>query len=356
MVQFVTYHLFPTLFLTDDVEGDEEAQIEEQFERLAVIARAAPFSSLPLLSQRLEECMGHVASATQNGSDTTAPFEILCWLLQVAAFVLADDGAGEDPLPPVALSAALEHDTNTSPNPVATLSFSLLNVASACLGLVNLPQGPPSPRLMEILVVVLGRWADTYLLAEEGIVPALDASFGASGEGPHIANALVNFASACLNHFAGESQLHKVRGVGVVFVASAAAYMPLHRYSLTISPCPPRRKRAVVFSALWFADRQAVWCCSVRVRGTRCAPPSLQAACPSEPMRSVTWPASSAPRPLARPNLQPPQHTWAACCRRRRRRWRRWRAKRKRSCSAQRLSIAWSGSWRCCGEASWARS
>lgn len=168
-----------------------------------------------MVSRSRHPIPAHDTALRRTGGDPSVPLELLCWLLEMCGAVLADDGAGEDPLPPVALAAALE--AGLEPNaagvdPVVQLSSTLLQVATACLELTTSHPGSISPRLMEVLVATLGRWADTYLMAEEGIVPSLDVQYGTQGGGPGVADLLVRMALAAIQHFPGEARLHKVGG------------------------------------------------------------------------------------------------------------------------------------------------
>ena len=65
---------------------------------------------------------------THLGGDPSEMLEQLCWLLRLAAHSLADCGAGETPLVPLALQAALEAG---GPHAEA--------VGALCQGLLELP-------------------------------------------------------------------------------------------------------------------------------------------------------------------------------------------------------------------------
>jgi len=53
-----------------------------------------------------------------------------------------------------------------------------------------------------------GRWADTYLLSEEDLSPAMSQAFGPAGNGPAVLAALVQVAGTLLGGQAGEVELH----------------------------------------------------------------------------------------------------------------------------------------------------
>ena len=51
---------------------------------------------------------------------------------------------------------------------------------------------------MEAAVWAVARWADTYLLSEEDLSPAMAQAFGAAGNGPSVLAALVQLAGISL--------------------------------------------------------------------------------------------------------------------------------------------------------------
>ena len=61
---------------------------------------------------------------------------------------------------------------------------------------------------MEAAVWAIGRWADTYLLSEEELSPAMSQAFGPAGNGPSVLAALVQVAGTLLGGQAGEVELH----------------------------------------------------------------------------------------------------------------------------------------------------
>ncbi len=61
---------------------------------------------------------------------------------------------------------------------------------------------------MEAAVWAIGRWADTYLLSEEDLSPAMSQAFGPAGNGPAVLAALVQVAGTLLGGQAGEVELH----------------------------------------------------------------------------------------------------------------------------------------------------
>lgn len=66
-----------------------------------------------------------------------------------------------------------------------------------------------SRRLLEVCVGALARWVDTYLLPEEPLPDALEASLGAAGAAPAIQDACVQIVAACLSLYPGEAELHR---------------------------------------------------------------------------------------------------------------------------------------------------
>ena len=61
---------------------------------------------------------------------------------------------------------------------------------------------------MEAAVWAVGRWADTYLLSEEELSPAMAQAFGPAGNGPSLLAALVQVAGTLLGGQPGEVELH----------------------------------------------------------------------------------------------------------------------------------------------------
>lgn len=62
--------------------------------------------------------------------------------------------------------------------------------------------------MLEAAVWAIGRWADTYLLSEEDLSPAMSQAFGPAGNGPAVLTALVQVAGTLLGGQAGEVELH----------------------------------------------------------------------------------------------------------------------------------------------------
>lgn len=62
------------------------------------------------------------------------PLEELCWLLRMAAHVVADSGEGETPLAPVSVAtAAASADAAERADPLEAVSHALLAVGGLCL-------------------------------------------------------------------------------------------------------------------------------------------------------------------------------------------------------------------------------
>lgn len=74
------------------------------------------------------------------------PLEQLCWLTSMCAHVLADDGDGETPLPPLPVVQACEAEAAAAggADPAERLSSGLLALGSHCLA--NAGQAAASPR------------------------------------------------------------------------------------------------------------------------------------------------------------------------------------------------------------------
>lgn len=184
----------------DDIEGGESV-LEEWISRIGDVGRAAAPQSLPLLAKHVEEAIGRVSFHMSSGQDPTEALEHLCFLIEVSSIVLADAGEGETPLLP---SAILEACTSAaamgSPDPAEGLSRSLLTLTEACI------QQVMSPRLMEVLVTATARWADTYLILDNGAPPALVQAYGDGA----VSQSLAQLAFVALTKFPGETNLHKL--------------------------------------------------------------------------------------------------------------------------------------------------
>jgi hypothetical protein len=185
----------------EDIEGGESV-LEEWISRIGDVGRAAAPQSLHLLTKHVEGAVGQVSYHMSSGQDPTEALEHLCFLIEVSSIVLADAGEGETPLLP---SAILEACTSAaamgSPDPAEGLSRSLLTLTKACI------QQVMSPRLMEVLVTAMARWADTYLIMDNGAPPALIQAYG---DGAAVSQSLAQLAFVALTKFPGETNLHKL--------------------------------------------------------------------------------------------------------------------------------------------------
>ncbi|KAL4443390.1 hypothetical protein ABPG75_011127 [Micractinium tetrahymenae] len=224
----------------EEVEGGESLQSEEWLAKVAALGRASASLSLPLLAERLQGCLAALQRCLQSGGDPSVPLEQLCWLTSMCAHVLADDGDGETPLPPLPILQACEAAAAGGAgggDPAERLSSGLLALGSHCLS--NAGQVAASPRLMEVAAASLARWADTYLMLEEGGSPALQAAFGAgSAGGVQAAQMLVSLVVCVLTSYPGERALHDVvcarllsallrRGAGRAALVEAPAWHAL---------------------------------------------------------------------------------------------------------------------------------
>ena len=67
------------------------------------------------------------------GADTSEALEELTWLLRMSAHLIADPGEGETPLPPLTVAdAAARGGEEGQPDPLAALSFALVDIAALC--------------------------------------------------------------------------------------------------------------------------------------------------------------------------------------------------------------------------------
>ena len=67
-----------------------------------------------------------------------------------------------------------------------------------------------SRRVMGAAVQAASRWADTYLLSEEDLSPAMAQAFGPAANGPSVLAALVQVGSSLLSQQTGEVELHRM--------------------------------------------------------------------------------------------------------------------------------------------------
>ncbi|CAD7696668.1 unnamed protein product [Ostreobium quekettii] len=181
---------------------------DDALARAAVVGRACGASSLPLLTRLLNDRRERLLQCSASGQDPSATLEELVWLLSTSACVLADAGEGETPLVPQAISEALQgQQAWGGGDPVEGLSNAILGVVSLCLD--STTRAAISPRLMEVAVWSLARWADTYLLSsEDALGLAMKAAFGQGPRGAAALSVSVRVVQACFQHYPGENDLH----------------------------------------------------------------------------------------------------------------------------------------------------
>ncbi|KAL0051778.1 hypothetical protein WJX82_002011 [Trebouxia sp. C0006] len=206
----------------DEGKGGAGSARDEWLTRVAVLGRAAPLLALPLLSNLIvhrQQQVAHSMTAGLSGKeDGSVAMEELCLVLRLAAHVLADPGEGETPLMPLSMAHASTASASAGQaDVVEATSNALLGVAGMSL---DPTLGPiMSPRVLEAAVWAIGRWADTYLLSEEELSPAMSQAFGPAGNGPSVLAALVQVAGTLLGGQAGEPW-HNLAGA---FAQQAAA-------------------------------------------------------------------------------------------------------------------------------------
>ncbi|KAL0028613.1 hypothetical protein WJX79_005646 [Trebouxia sp. C0005] len=192
----------------DEGKGGAGSARDEWLTRVAVLGRAAPLLALPLLSNLIVHRQQQVAhSMTAGKEDVSVAMEELCLVLRLAAHVLADPGEGETPLIPLSMAHASTASASAGQADVVEAA------SNALLGVAGMSLDPSlalimSPRVMEAAVWAIGRWADTYLLSEEDLSPAMSKAFGPAGNGPSVLAALVQVAGTLLGGQAGEVELH----------------------------------------------------------------------------------------------------------------------------------------------------
>lgn len=184
-------------------EDEEEVEVDETIAAdwlctISNIGRATGSHALLSLSVYIKHAIDTVKTHIRDGQDPSIPLEHLCLLIEVSSCVLADAGEGELPLVPVAI---IEACASGGTNHIIELAHQLVALAAECT------QQTTSPRLMEVVVNAVARWADTYLMLDDG-PGALVASFGSAANGPQIANTLIYLCTAGFASYPGESHLH----------------------------------------------------------------------------------------------------------------------------------------------------
>ncbi|KAH9560099.1 hypothetical protein CY35_06G089400 [Sphagnum magellanicum] len=219
----------------DDVE-QVRAAIEARDERLsavALVARAAPSATVPLLAHLVSERCTWLLQCTGGRGDPTSVKEELHWLLLMSGHVLADSGDGETPLVPESISALNVSSADPANHPAVLLCHSVVNLARQSLD-TNIRTEIFSPRLMEAVVWFFGRWVDTYLMpADAGRGPnstpssnegdqqqmggtagpqlqPLVVAFGEEGGGKAVLEVLVRVAVSGLISWPGERTLQEM--------------------------------------------------------------------------------------------------------------------------------------------------
>ncbi|KAG0575366.1 hypothetical protein KC19_VG340300 [Ceratodon purpureus] len=208
---------------------------DEHLSAVALVARAAPMSTVPFLAVLISERCSWLHQCTGGRNDPTTVLEELHWLLLMSGHVLADCGDGETPLVPESISALNVSAAEAANHPAVLLSRSVIELARQSLD-VALRAEFFSPRLMEAIVWFFGRWVDTYLMpADAGRGPnstpssnegdqqqisgiagpqlhPLVMAFGEEGGGKAALDVLVRVAVAALTAWPGERTLQELAG------------------------------------------------------------------------------------------------------------------------------------------------
>lgn len=150
----------------DEVDPTEQLQAsiaarDDRLSSFALIARAAPLESIPLLAKLFSERCSLLHQRRGLIADPTCILEELHWLLLISGHVLADSNDGETPLVPENIQDQLS-DINIENHPVLFLSRSIIDFAAQSLEPTF--RELFSPRLMEAVVWFLSRWSGTYLM------------------------------------------------------------------------------------------------------------------------------------------------------------------------------------------------
>ncbi|KAL3681977.1 hypothetical protein R1sor_024933 [Riccia sorocarpa] len=222
-------------------EGDETEQLraaiaarDEHLSAIALVARAAPSATVPLLAMLISERCSWFPQCTGGRVDPTAVLEELHWLVLMSGHVLADSGDGETPLVPESLSALIPGNADPVNHPAVLLSQASIDLARQSLD--TSLRGVFSPRLMEAIVWFFGRWVDTYLMpadagrgpnstpsSNEGEMPgqianpgqfdgrnSLVVAFGEKGGGKAVLEVLVRVSVTALTAWPGERTLQEI--------------------------------------------------------------------------------------------------------------------------------------------------
>lgn len=202
------------------------AERDEHLSAVALLARAAPLSTIPLLAMLISKRFNWLLQCTGGRNDPTSVLEELHWLLLMSGHVLADCGDGETPLVPESISALNVSGTEANNHPAVLLSRSVIELARQSLD-ASVRAELFSPRLMEAIV-----W-----FFEDGLMPAdagrgpnstpssnesdqqqmpgvagpeshpLIMAFGEGGGGKTVLEMLVRVAGAALTAWLGERRL-----------------------------------------------------------------------------------------------------------------------------------------------------
>lgn len=223
-------------------DGDETEQLQaaiaardERLSAFALIARAAPAASVPLLATLLGDRCSSLLKCRGGRGSTPSILEELHWILLMSGHVLADAGDGETPMVPEAIVTQIPTTMDYGNHPAVLLSRSALILAQQSLD-TTLQAEIFSPRVMEAVVWFFARWVDTYLLpADAGRGPnstpsshecdhqhvvgsgaqytgqnSLLIAFSEEGEGKAALECLVQVAIMSLTAWPGERNLQEI--------------------------------------------------------------------------------------------------------------------------------------------------
>ncbi|CAM6129712.1 unnamed protein product [Calypogeia fissa] len=219
---------------SDDTEllGAVIAARDERLGAIALVARAAPSVTIPLLTLLVSERCSWLHQCAGGRGDPTSVLEELHWLLLMSGHVLADSGEGETPLVPESISALISGAGDPANHPAVSLSRACIELACQTLDISS--RDVFSPRLMEAVVWFFGRWVDTYLMpADAGRGPnstphedeqqqigiagsqydgrnSLVVAFGEEGGGKSVLETLVRVALTALTAWPGERTLQEI--------------------------------------------------------------------------------------------------------------------------------------------------
>ncbi|PON54527.1 Armadillo-type fold containing protein [Trema orientale] len=198
----------------DDVDSNYlQASISAMDERLAsyaLIARASIDVTIPFLTSLFSERFARLNQG-RGIVDHTETLEELYSLLLITGHVIADEGEGETPLVPNVIQTHFSDIVGAEKHPVIILSSSIIRFAEQSLN-PEMRASVFSPRLMEAIIWLLGRWSCTYLMPPEENTDTnsrkvLATVFGLNNQGKLVLDIIIRISLTALVSYPGEKDL-----------------------------------------------------------------------------------------------------------------------------------------------------